>query len=43
MSKKTSGQAMNKDILLSSPGVGIYLILSCAALLAATLIICLNT
>jgi hypothetical protein len=34
---------MNKDILLSSPGVGIYLILSCVALLAATLIICLNT
>jgi hypothetical protein len=34
---------MNKDILFYAPGVGTYLILACAALLAAVLIICLNT
>jgi hypothetical protein len=43
MSEKTLGQTMNKDILLSSPGVGAYLILSCVALFATTIILCLNT
>jgi len=43
MSKKTLGQTMNKDILLSSPGVGAYLILSCVAVFANALIIWLNT
>jgi hypothetical protein len=36
------GQAMNKDILFHTPGLGTYLILSCAATLAAILILCLN-
>jgi len=36
-------KAMNKDILLSSPGVGTYLILSFVAILAASIIIYLNT
>jgi hypothetical protein len=34
---------MNKDILLSSPGVGAYLVLSFVAILAASIIIYLNT
>jgi hypothetical protein len=42
-SKNTLGHAMNKDILLSSPGVGTYLILSFIAILAASIMIYLNT
>lgn len=41
--KKILGHAMNKDILLSSPGVDTYLILSFVAILAASSIIYLNT
>ncbi len=40
--QKMLGHAMNKDILLSSPGVGTYLILSFVAILAS-IIIYLNT
>ena len=41
--QKMLGHAMNKDILLSSPGVGTYLVLSFVAILAASIIIYLNT
>ena len=34
---------MSKNIILYAPGVGMYLTLSCAALIASTFIICLNT
>ena len=36
------GQAMNKDILLHTPGLGAYIILTSAALLVAILVLCLN-
>jgi hypothetical protein len=41
--KNNLGEEMSKNIILHAPGVGMYLALSCAALIASTFIIFLNT